>query len=71
MADRKQLECRVIITHEPLQMFALGMYDPVRGRYQPLGKHPTRDIERIVKDLVASMERVGHKVTFSEVTGPR
>src|SRR3954470_19503216 len=47
----KQLECRIIITHVDERCFTLGMYDPLNTRYEPLGKHPTRDIERIVGDL--------------------
>lgn len=66
----KQLECRIVITHWD-GTFDMGMYDPVSGRYEPLGRHPTRDIERVVGDLRVRMEKERHKVTFSEVTGPR
>ena len=66
----KQLECRVVITHDG-NTFALGMFDPQGGRYEPLGKHPKRDIERIVRDLKVRMEREGHLVSFSEMSGPR
>ena len=66
----KQLECRIIITHWGTT-FELGMYDPVSARCEPLGKHPTRHIERIVRDLQVRMERERHLVTFSEITGPR
>lgn len=68
----KQLECRIVITHHPSEYkFDLGMYDPVRSRYEPLGRHPTADIEKIVRDLRIRMERERHLVTFSEVTAPR
>ena len=68
----RQLECRVVITHaEGGQTFALGMYDPVSGRHEPLGTHPTRSIDRIVGDLRTRMEREGHRVTFSEIVGKR
>lgn len=69
--DRKQLECRVVITHEPLGMFSLGMYDPLNTKYAPLGRHPKKDIAKIVRDLKHRMERERHLVTFSEITGPR
>lgn len=68
----KQLECRVVITHErDGRTFALGMYDPLNTRYEPLGRHPVRNIDRIVRDLKVRMERERHLVTFSEVTAPR
>lgn len=66
----RQLECRIVITHWG-RRFDLGMYDPVSMRHEPLGRHPTDGIDRIVGDLRARMEREGHRVTFSEVTGPR
>ncbi len=66
-----QLECRVVITHIGAQRFDLGMFDPVSMRYEPLGNHPTSDIERIVGDLRVRMERERHRVSFSELTGPR
>lgn len=67
----QQLECRIVITHDGPTTFALGMFDPVSGRYEPLGKHPTKDIDKIVGDLRTRMEREGHRVTYSERTGPR
>lgn len=67
----KQLECRIVITHKGPTEFALGMYDPVGMRYEPLGTHPTRDIDRIVGDLRVRMERERHLVTYSEVWGQR
>ena len=68
----KQLECRVIITHHPMGgSFKLGMWDPLNERHEYLGTHPARDIERIVGDLRDRIEREGHRVTFSEVTGTR
>lgn len=68
--SQKQLECRIVITHWG-RTFSLGMFDPLSERHEPLGKHPTGDIERIVGDLRVRMERERHLVTFSEVTGPR
>jgi hypothetical protein len=77
----KQLECRIVITHEPVislsiyagpsKTFSLGMYDVLNERYVPLGKHDSRQIDKIVGDLRVSIERAGHRVTFSEVTAPR
>ncbi len=67
---KKQLECRIVITYHG-HTFSLGMYDPVSGRYEPLGSHQMRDIKRTVRDLKIRMEREDHRVTFSEVTGPR
>ncbi len=64
------LECRIVITHQG-GTFELGMYDPVGMRYEPLGKHPLKDIDRIVRDLRARMEKERHRVTFSEMVGPR
>lgn len=68
--EGKQLECRIVITHHG-RTFDLGMFDPVSMRHEPLGSHPTRDIDRIVRDLQVRMEREKHIVTFSEVHGPR
>lgn len=68
----KQLECRITITHAlDGKTFEMGMLDPVSGRHEPLGRHPTSDIERIVGGLRTRIEREGHLLTFSEVTGPR
>lgn len=66
----KQLECRIVLTNW-LREFEMGMYDPVSGRYEGLGKHPNRDKDRIVRDLKNRIEAEGHSCTFSEVTGPR
>lgn len=70
MSEKKQLECRIIITRLGA-VFELGMYDPVQCRHEPLGKHPIKDINKIVDDLRTRMEREGHLVTFSEWRGPR
>lgn len=68
----KQLECRITITHDPSGgKFALGMYCPVSMRHEPLGRHPTSKIEEVVRGLRERIEREGHLVSFSEVTGPR
>ena len=68
----RQLECRVVITHAPHGgSFSLGMYDPVSGRYEPLGTHPNGRMITVVRDLKERMEREGHLVSFSEMMGPR
>ena len=71
--DQKQLQCRIVITHsaDNDHSFALGMYDPCSGRHEALGRHPTNQIEKIVGDLRIRMEREGHLVSFSEITGER
>lgn len=66
----KQLEVRVVLTHKG-NTFEMGMYHPQGDRYEPLGIHPTRDKERIVRGLRERIEREGHKVSFSEVSGKR
>ncbi len=60
-----KLECRVVLEHKH-STFKLGMHDPVSGRYVPLGEHPNRDKERIVRDLSVAIERAGHQLSFSE-----
>ena len=69
--EKPQLECRIVITYLPGRMFSLGMFDPQGGRHEALGTHPLSKIDRIVRDLKVRMEREKHRVTFSEVTGPR
>ena len=64
-AQIEQIECRIVIEHTGAT-FRLGMYDPRSTRYVPLGAHPAQDIERIVGDLRARMERERHVVTFCE-----
>lgn len=73
MAD-KQLECRIVIIHRRPRAdeigagrkFELGMYSPVDNRYEPLGTHPTAQIDRVVGDLKRSIETAGHLLTFCE-----
>jgi hypothetical protein len=68
----EQLECRITITYaRDGHSFDLGMFCPLTMRHEPLGRHPTGDIERVVRDLKVRMERERHMVTFSEMTGPR
>jgi len=69
---RKQLECRIVIRHGDLKT-EVGMYDPLGGRYESLGAHgPLRsEVDRVVRDLKVRMEREGHRVSFSEITGRR
>lgn len=64
------MECRILITHWGSE-FDLGMFDPISMRHEPLGRHKTDKIERIIGDLRIRMEREKHQVTFSEVSGPR
>lgn len=68
MGKQRQLECRVVITNEGGN-FSLGMYDPLNTRYEKLGTHPVRDKDKIVRDLKNKIEREGHLVSFSELTG--
>ena len=44
----------------------MGMYDPVRSRHVALGTHPPHDRDRVIRDLKASIERAGHRLTFCE-----
>ena len=73
MSGARQLECRVVITNKggASAPFELGMYDPLSGRYEPLGTHPANGKDKIVRDLKVRMEREGHLVSFSEQSGPR
>lgn len=67
-----QLECRIVVTYgrPPDQRVEVGMYDPLSGRYEPLGRHgpDRREVERVVGDLKTSIERAGHRLTFCERT---
>ena len=66
MADKK-LECRIVVTRgRPGRRTAVGMYDPLSGRYEPLGEHAPADIDRVVRDLARSIERAGHRLTWCE-----
>ena len=65
-----QLECRIVLTYWSRE-FEMGMFDPVSMRYESLGKHPMSKADKIVRDLKVRIEREKHRVTFSEVTGPR
>ncbi len=71
----KQLECRIIITwgHRIDLKTEVGMYCPVTQRYEPLGAHgpSRREIDRVILDLKKSIERAGHRCTFSDRRGPR
>lgn len=73
----KQMECRIVITHDAeadvrrQQMFEIGMFDPISGKYEPLGRHPFRQIDSIVRGLKERIEREGHLLTFSERRGLR
>lgn len=68
----KQMECRVTITNHGNGTFSMGMYDPSACRHEPLGTHPVRDKDRIVRGLKERIERERDLVcTFSEVSGER
>lgn len=60
-----QLECRIVLEHGT-RTFKMGMYDPVGGKFVPLGEHPNRDKGKIVRDLRTRMERERHRVSFCE-----
>ena len=64
----KQLECRIIIRHRDDKKVAIGMYDPLNERYEPLGVHgpDPRAVDKVIYDLKSSIERAGHLLTFSE-----
>ena len=68
----QQLECRIVVTYgrQPGQKTGVGMYDPLSGRYEDLGSHGPgrREVEKVVSDLKASIERAGHRLTFCERT---
>ena len=66
----KQLEVRVVLTHRG-NVFDMGMYHPQGDRYEPLGTHRAVDKERVVRQLKERIEREGHTVSFSSITGQR
>lgn len=75
MSYGEKLECRIVIRHHRADgRTSVGMYDPLSGRYEPLGAHGgrgttgQREVDRVVRDLKVSIERAGHAVTFSERT---
>ena len=66
---KKALECRIVITKgRPDLKTEVGMYDPVSGRYEPLGAHgpSAREVDKVVRDLKRSIEGAGHRLTFCE-----
>ena len=72
MARRRQLECRIVLTWGRRdRRTEVGMYDPASGRYEPLGTHgpDPREVDRVVRDLAASIERAGHRLTWCERSG--
>lgn len=69
MSATKQLECRIVITRGRADLKTeVGMFDPISGRYEPLGAHgpAQREVERVVLDLKKSIEKAGHLLTFCE-----
>lgn len=69
---QKQLECRIVITHLPDKQVELGMFDPIKERYEKLGVHGKisgqPEIDKAIRDLKVSIERAGHRLTFCERT---
>lgn len=65
---KKQLECRVVIFHLPDKRIELGMYDPLGGRYEPLGTHgpSPQAVETAIRGLKERIEQEGHRVSFCE-----
>lgn len=49
----------------------MGMYDPLNERYAPLGTHPVKDKDKIVRGLKEKIEMEGNVVTFSEMSDKR
>lgn len=68
MPTRGQLECRAVLTYHRDGRVGMGMYDPVSGRYEPLGVHGPgqADIDRAVRGLREGIERAGHRLTWCE-----
>ena len=65
----KKLECRIVITRGRADLKTeVGMYDPISGRYEPLGAHgpSVKEVDRVVSDLKKSIEKAGHLLTFCE-----
>lgn len=64
----KQLECRIVITFLRDKRIKLGMFDPLSGRYEPLGTHgpSIREVDKAVLGLKQSIERAGHLLTWCE-----
>jgi hypothetical protein len=73
MSDRKQLECRIVLTYRADRKVDVGMFDPVSMRYEPLGTHgPSQhEVDKMVRGLAERITREGHRLTFSEVSAPR
>lgn len=66
---REKPECRIVVTRPRGHgKTTVGMYDPVRYRYEPLGEHGPneREIDRVVRDLAQSIERAGNRLTWCE-----
>ncbi len=64
------LECRVIIRRRVDGRIDLGMYDPLNGRYAPLGTHgPGRGVvDQAIRGLAERITREGHRLTFSDTS---
>ncbi len=75
MSEKKQLECRIVITRNrrPDRKTEVGMYDPISGRYEPLGAHgPAQaEVDKMVRGLAERITKEGHLLTFSDVSWPR
>lgn len=68
---QKQLECRIVLTYHKDGRVSMGMYDPLSGRYEPLGTHgpDVREVDKAVRGLKSSIERAGHWLTWCERSG--
>lgn len=68
MVTDDKLECRIVLTFLRNGRVTVGMYDPKGGRYEPLGTHgpSAREVDKVVRDLMTSIERAGHRLTFCE-----
>jgi hypothetical protein len=65
----KKLECRIVLGFRRAdQKTEVGMYDPISGRYEPLGAHgpAATVVDKVVHDLKRAIEGAGHRLTFCE-----
>lgn len=66
----KKLECRIVLRYHNDGRVVMGMYDPLNSKYEPLGTHgpSQREVDKAVAGLRTSIERAGHRLTFSEAS---
>ena len=57
-----------MVTYRRNRQVDVGMFDPLSGRYEPLGTHgpARREVDKMVYGLKESIERAGHRLTFCE-----